>query len=398
MWDFIDKAVLATEVRPQSRTAKLPSVWPSEASAISVQGGENKIEGKCARASYLRMTGFEATNPVDNVGAWRFISGRLIEDHLTSMAKYANIFIANGVRTIVKNIYLPLEMDLITIDPDNGEGWIIECKTYYGYNAKKEIENNNTPKTSNLMQVCLYLNEFPTGKKLKEVIAESLEQKKLGLDTRNRIEINQENLDKLSDGPMQAKLVYISRDECLRKEFNITIQEDFDGMHYPCVDGIMYRMFTIESLYSRYKTLQSYWFAARNAAVEKLANKGKIKPDSLNLILKPGDPIDTRVLNEEEEVYLKSLEIEVRNLPDTYWPPAEYEWSYSPEKVERLYSIGEIAKTKYADWKKKRPGKDRIGDFHCSYCNYKRLCIPKQGNGAFAGYSFDIDNLQLSDD
>jgi hypothetical protein len=263
--------------------------------------------------------------------------------------------------------------------------------------AKKEIEINGQPKISNLMQVCLYLNEFKTGAKLKEVIAESIIQKNLGVDIRNRIEVDEVNLAKLSDGPLQAKLIYISRDECLRKEFDISIKEDFDGNHYPCVNGIMYRMFSIESMYSRYKILQSYWFAARSAAVDKLAKKGTHKPSTLNLVLNPGDPIDTKAVTEEEENYLKLLEAEVRNLPDTYWPPAEYEWSYSSEKIERLYSIGEIGKAKYTDYKKKKLGKDRIGSWNCAYCSYKKICIPKQGTGAF-GFQFDIDNLELSDD
>ena len=396
VWPLIDDALIASESRTP-KVSKIPSVWPSEASAVAKQNGESNILGKCHRASYLRMIGWEVTNSVDAPGAWRWVTGRKIEDHLTELAKHAKIFVANGVRTIVRDLYLPLEMDLITIDPETNEGWIIECKTYYGYMAKKEIETNRQPKTSNLIKVCLYLNEFKTGKKLKEVIAESIEQKKSGLDIRNRIEIDPETLARLDDGPLRAKLVYISRDECLRKEFDITIQEDFDGMHYPVVDGIMYRQFTIESMYQRYQVLQSYWFEARTEAVRRLEEKGIKKPETLSLVLKAGDPIDNSPLSEADQEYLQKLDREVKLLPDSYWPPAEYEWSYSPEKVEKLYSIGEIGKIKYQDYKKRKPGKDRIGSFHCGYCSYKRVCVPKQGSGAY-GQMFDLNHLDFPDE
>lgn len=393
IFDYLDKAIVDTESR-DPKAAKIPSVWPSEASAIAIQSGESKIVGKCHRASYLRMTGAQISNQVDAIGAWRWVTGRLIETHLTDMAKASGIFVANGVRTIVKDIFLPLEMDQIVIDPNTNDGWIIECKTYYGYMAKKDIEVSGQPKISNLMQVCLYLNEFPTGAKLKEVIRESVEAKASGTDPRNRVEVDNTALNQMNDGPLGAKLVYISRDECARKEFNITIEQDFDGNHYPVVDGQMYRMFSIESLYDRYKLLQKYWFQARAKAIEVLDAKGIHKPEGLNLVLKHGDPIDKKELTKDDLDYLLTLEQEVRNLPDSYWPPAEYEWAYSDEKIEKLYSIGEVGKTKYNDWKKKKLGKDRIGSWNCSYCSYKRICIPKQ-NANYASHMYDIDSLEL---
>jgi hypothetical protein len=396
-WKYIDEAVLDTEIKRSVRPAsKIPSVWPSEASATALQGGESGILGKCHRASYLRMTNVPITNETAVEGAWRWIGGRLIETHISDMAKHSKIFVASGCRTIVKSIFLPLEMDLIVLDPETYDGSIIECKTYYGYMAKKDIEVNGHPKVANLMQVCLYLNEFPTGSILKDTIRTSLSDKLSGADKRNRIEVDENNLDKMNDGPLTAKLVYISRDECLRKEFTISIEQDFDGLHYPVVDGQMYRTFNIESLYERYKILQKYWFAAREAAVTHLSNKGIVKPESLNLVSGPEDQIENKELTQEESDYLNRLEQEVRNLPDMYLPPAEYEWAYSAEKVEKLYSIGEIGKLKYNDWKKKKIGKDRIGSWSCSYCSYKRLCIPRQ-NANMASHFYDVDNLMLDE-
>jgi MoaA/NifB/PqqE/SkfB family radical SAM enzyme len=114
------------------------------------------------------------------------------------------------------------------------------------------------------------------------------------------------------------------------------------------------------------------------------------------LVSGPEDQIENKELTQEESDYLNRLEQEVRNLPDMYWPPAEYEWAYSAEKVEKLYSIGEIGKLKYNDWKKKKIGKDRIGSWSCSYCSYKRLCIPRQ-NANMASHFYDVDNLMLDE-
>jgi len=103
-------------------------------------------------------------------------------------------------------------------------------------------------------------------------------------------------------------------------------------------------------------------------------------------------------LNDTEKAanaaYLELLAAEVRLLPDSFLPPAEYEWAYSPTKVETLAASGEIGKTRYQDWKKKKLGKDRIGDWQCLYCAYKSICVPKQ-NPNWGYQLYDISQMDI---
>jgi hypothetical protein len=155
--------------------------------------------------------------------------------------------------------------------------------------ASNQIIKEGKPKLENIMQICLYLLEIKNGKKLKEIIKAGVEEKIKTGGTRNRIDANMELVDSIDDGCVGAKLVYVTRDTCDRKEFDITIEEDFDGSSYPCIDGMMWKIFTVESIYERYKTLQKFWYVARNEAVRRLAAKGIHPPPHMKLILGPED-------------------------------------------------------------------------------------------------------------
>ena len=408
--DYVDAAIVASEAR-EPRASRTPAVWPSEASADRIDKTEGPVVGACHRKSFGRMVGWPVTNQIDPVGAWRFVTGRSVETHLTTLAVAAKppIYVANGVRHFVRDIYLPFELDLVVKDPNTHTGWIVECKTIYGYMANKQIMEEGKPKLENLMQAALYLLEIKTGAKLKEIIKagwterQSIEtaalaagvEPKLG---RNRIEVaNFEFINQMTDGQIGAKLVYISRDECARKEFDITIQEDFDGSMYPCVDGMMWKTFTVESIYERYKTLQNYWYVARAEAERRLEAKGVIPPPTLRLVRGPGQEASREEgLTQEQKAveydYLDKLERETASLPIDFWPPAEYQWAYPPQKIELLYTRGLIGKKRYEDWKKKKIGADRIGDWQCLYCPFKKMCVPHQ-NPAWAYQLYDMDDM-----
>lgn len=412
--DYVDAALISQEGR-EPKASRTPSVWPSEASANRIDKTEGNIVGTCHRKSYGRMVGWTVTNQIDPVGAWRFVTGRSIEDHLTQLATDAKppIYIAKGVRHYVKDIYLPFELDLVVKDPESNKGWIVECKTIYGYMANKSIMIEGKPKLENIMQATLYLLEIKNGKRLKEIITAGYEEKfaheakalaagKEPAPTRNRIQANFDRLKEMDEGPIGAKLVYISRDECERKEFDITIEEDFDGFHYPCVDNMMWKTFTVESIYERYKTLQNYWYLARAEAERRLEAKGVTPPSTLRLVRGAGDmPTPTEGLTDEQKKaeydYLDRLERETASLPVEFWPPAEYQWAYSPDKIELLFQRGLLGKKRYDDWKKKKKGFDRIGDWQCLYCPFKKMCVPHQ-NPAWAYQLYDMDAMLPQED
>jgi len=394
--DFVDATLVSQEGR-EPKASRTPSVWPSEASADRIDKTEGPIVGACHRKSFGRMVGWPITNQVDPIGAWRFVTGRSVEEHLTTLAKDTKpaIFAAAGVRHYVPDIYLPFELDLVVKDPDTHKGWLVECKTIYGYMANKQIIEEGKPKLENIMQLCLYLLELKTGKRLKQVIEAGL------LDTKSRNRIQAAPLEfysQIDDGPLGAKLVYISRDECARKEFDITIQEDFDGSNYPCIDGMMWKIFTVESIYERFKTLQNYWFIARAEAERRLAAKGVVAPPTLRLVRghgdQPADHDEPRTDEEKaaEQDYLTRLERETASLPAQFWPPAEYQWAYPPEKIELLNNRQLLGKKRYEDWKKKKKGADRIGDWQCLYCPFKKMCVPLQ-NPQWAYLLYDMTDM-----
>lgn len=398
--DLVDAALVAQENR-EPKASRTPSVWPSEASADRIDKTEGPIVGACHRKAFGRMVGWSVTNQIDPIGAWRFVTGRSVEEHLTILAQAAKpeIFIASGVRHYVKDIYLPFELDLVVKDPAEHKGWIVECKTIYGYMANKQIISDGKPKLENIMQIALYLLEIRNGKRLKEIIASGVTDRiRIGGNTRNRIQAAAiEFINQMDDGPIGAKLVYISRDECQRKEFEITVQEDFDGSFYPCIDGMMWKTFTVESIYERYKTLQNYWFVARAEAERRLEAKGVVAPPTLRLVKGHGDlPVYDEDLSDEQKAaehsYLNRLEKETASLPVEFWPPAEYQWSYPPDKIELLNQRSLIGKKKYEDWKKKKKGADRIGDWQCLYCPFKKMCVPHQ-NPNWAYQLYDMDNM-----
>jgi hypothetical protein len=244
----------------------------------------------------------------------------------------------------------------------------------------------------------LYILEARTGKRLKEIIRKSLEErkkldkkvrdlKKAGevFEHRNKCAADKKMLKSMDDGPICGKLLYVDRDSASRKEFTIELFRDFDGCHYPMVDGVPFKIFTMESVYERYRTLQSYWFQARAAGATCLAEKGILPPATLKLPLCAQDAAAEEVFvvktAEElasESAYLKLLEEEVRLLPMSYWPPAEFEWSYSPERIETLFQGGAIGKTKHAAYLKDKTGKMRIGDWQCNYCSVAGHCLKQQ--------------------
>lgn len=408
VFEWLDKAIVQQESR-DSRASRIPAVWPSEASAELVTIGVSPIVGACARKVFFRMTGEAISDQVDAVGAWRWVLGRKIEEHAGVLAKEAGIFAAAGVKGLAKDIYLPYELDLVTVDPRSAtetsdgklKAYIDECKSFYGYNATKEIISEHKPKLENLMQTILYLNEVRTGKRLKELIRESLENQKTKPHIRNRIEILEQVVDQISDDPIGARILYFARDSGERAEFDIGLERDFDGLTYPTVNGHIWKVFSLESIYERFRIVQAFWFNARRTAFERLAERGILKPETLKLVLNPGDETDEAQYSAEEvqrhNEYLDKLAQEVRGLPASFLPPAEYEFSYSAPKIEQLFSQGLIGKIKYQDWKKKKAGKTRIGDWQCAYCSYRKKCVPLQ-NPNFAVSMFDISDFVLADE
>ena len=293
LFPILDQVLIKNNNRP-ARANTTPKVWPSEASAELFDQSRTKIVGKCHRASFLRMIGRPVTNPIDAKGARIFALGHACEANVVASAKAAGIFVASGIRIFSKEANLSFELDLVVLDPesDTYQGYIIENKSIYGYAAESNL-NSGEPKMEGIMQLCLYLNEVPTGAALKQAIqtcrqnqADAQEKyRQLLIQDPNheqkatrsawgstqiyRMEVDEENLAKLSDGKLLGKTAYESRGSCDTWEYDVSIEADpFDGLHYPRVAKpgaslARWDRFTIESIYERFHKLSKTWEEAR---------------------------------------------------------------------------------------------------------------------------------------
>ena len=341
------------------------------------------------------MTGEPPSNQIDIVAARRFRTGRAMELDIVNLARAAGIFVAAGVRYHVADIDLPLELDLVVRDPQTARMYIIENKTTYGYAANKEVIKDGHPRLEGVMQSTIYLNEFSTGEILKEIIHESCRRKQAARDEmqvwdhdqaswqfqkakkefeRNRIEVDFDAMELCSDGPVGVKMTYETRDDCQTREFEIgLLGDELDGLHYPMIDGLPQKLFTVESVYERFRALQGYHFRNIGFVRRELAIAGTLEPGK-----GLGQDGKDRTGFEQSRADMSYWDLvfqNVRALPSNFWPPAEYEWKYSAEKIQTLGEAGIIGKTKYRNWQKRAKGKTHLGAWQCAHCPFKTKCV-----------------------
>jgi hypothetical protein len=120
-----------------------------------------------------------------------------------------------------------------------------------------------------------------------------------------------------------AKMIYYARDSANRTEFDLSLVKEGENKTRVAINGMIDQRFYIENILARYREIEQY------------------------------------------------CQMQVV-------PPGDYELQWSPEKIERRHSLGEVAKGTYEKWEKAHSkGKDTetIGDWQCSYCNFKEICF-----------------------
>ena len=55
-------------------------------------------------------------------------------------------------------------------------------------------------------------------------------------------------------------------------------------------------------------------------------------------------------------------------------PEREYQLRYDEKTARRKFAIGDLSKTKFNEWEKKPLAE--VGDWQCSYCDFKSHCYP----------------------
>ena len=156
---------------------RLPTQWPSEASAIIAGPRGPKVLGACRRASFLRLaqttayfdksytapTGLVRDPPADYMRyIWK--AGELYEDWLIEQMKVSGVFIQSQPTMYIPECNLSGKADAVGINPLTGLYFLSEIKSGFSFNMDytlgKPADNRRgiggKPRDSNLMQLALY--------------------------------------------------------------------------------------------------------------------------------------------------------------------------------------------------------------------------------------------------
>jgi hypothetical protein len=190
--------------------------WPSEA-CVTIPGPISI--GKCHRALWYSFKNEPVTNFMDGKG-WRTVkAGVAFEDLMIETIKEMNMWDAkmNDIKKFYdEDLNISGEVDIFIKVDKKTIG--IECKTIYGYWARKEVFTYRTPKTEHLMQTALYAYHFY---------------------------------------PIPFKIIYGCRDTQEITEFSVELDSDKDLVK---VDGEVFKKFplTISAIRNKFSEFQSY--------------------------------------------------------------------------------------------------------------------------------------------
>lgn len=322
-WTFIDH-VTSYLHRKKIGDRRQPTLWPSEASAVTPSG----VVGKCRRAVFFRYltenyfyydgkyTNWKPlvdrlskeTLPFDPYLTWIGQAGQLYEESVVELAKASGVFIEGQVPLYIQSHNVSGKLDLVIINPETGRKSLVELKSVFSYNADivmgkptdRRRGDMGTPRDSNLMQVALY--QWWLGER------ESFED---------------------------ARLVYGARDTGRYAEYNISVEGNDIFYQGTCPINAPKKKseITIDSILDQYLYIQNHL-------------------DSYKIPLK------------------------------------DYDLQYSDEKIERLFRAGELTKIETQRVEKrleqiaqgKKPNKQiEKGDWMCSRCQYRNICYDKEG-------------------
>jgi len=132
----------------------------------------------------------------------------------------------NSIKFISTEHHVSGELDCVVKFPEDNHPTVIEVKTYWGYQATKDLVGNprkgipGKPKDQNLLQILTYLylhqDLFPKG-----------------------------------------KIVYLDKTCQENIEFDIQLAIA-DGKTYPVINGVISRRFAVEDIFDRYKSLKEH--------------------------------------------------------------------------------------------------------------------------------------------
>ncbi len=326
-------------------------VNPTGASAIMKnERGEDKLVGKCLRQAWYSKKKVPRTNPATDTNQFLFMLGNVAEGGLQDAWENAGVLLeANSKikKNIAKNpdtdepIILSGEVDALLRWTDmqtdaNGVSRMvidptkaigIEVKSKWGYGAKMVM---NGTKTST------YEQGYPQIEHLMQT-ALYLHMRKTWEEFHN-VEIP------------YFVICYISRDNGANKSFRVELSDGYEGR-------IIVKDMNGNELKPR---------------AEK-ALEWNLTPQQMELTL---DMMRDR--------FYKQLD----NLKSDTPPARDFYLRYSDVMAKANFDMGELSKTKFNEHGKKPLAE--IGDWNCSYCDWKDTCYPQ---GIF---SVDVENGVLT--
>lgn len=308
---------------------RMPTFYPSSASVALADG---RVEGGCWRADWYRIKGIEPTNDTEFYISMIHRLGKAIEHVVVDSMKEAGMYESAGVKFYDPRINVSGELDIVGRFRDKSSNAIryfgVEVKSVYGMGATETITGRSRaykgqlpfrpkPKTSNLLQVMTYLDQFGKHRGDKFFL----------------------------EG---FKLLYLPRDK------------PNDGREYTIV------LVTKDELRQ-----------GNMSDVEFAGYKNEMKADKRYALISTPDFHDyVEVAFSLEDLYERWSE-EKRLIDSDTAPPRPFKKFYSEEEVENLYSIDELSKTAYEGFK---AGKEKPGHYLCqSYCEYRDFCYTRQG-------------------
>ena len=209
-----------------------PHLYPSESSVVDIEGN---VHGACLRNVFYRLTHTIKTNPPSARSMYIFAYGNMLEAYLIEQLKQMGLWYDDHIKWYNPEFKVSGEVDVVLRHPEEPDMLIgAEIKSFYGYDATKEIMGNRKaagfPKLDHLLQTMNYADWF------KETF-------------------------------QGFKMIYLARDNPTnRKQFDIQLHRQIghpDGQEqtliYPVVDGQFYPKITLNGIYDRYREIWDYY-------------------------------------------------------------------------------------------------------------------------------------------
>jgi hypothetical protein len=313
-------------------------VNPTGASALMInERGEEVLVGKCLRQVYYSKKRVPKTNPANDNAQCIFLMGNMAEAGLQEAWENAGVLLESNAKiraNIAKNpstddeIMLSGEVDAILrwSEMRTGDDGVprmhidpkkaigIEVKSKWGYGAKMVMQGNKSS---------TYEHGYPQ--------IEHLMQTALYLHTRKAFE-------EFHDVEIPYFIIcYIARCNGIHKSFRVELSDGYEGR-----------------------------------IIVKDMNGNELKP-------KAEKSLDWGVQAQQMELTIDMMRerfiMQIENLKSDTPPPRDFDLRYTDEKAQRLFEMGELSKTKFNEHGKKPLAE--IGDWNCSYCDWKGVCYPQ---------------------